>query len=176
MPSNNYVVIILQHFNPKRKQNKQKKMVEALKTDNSVKTLKPSELNTQCPKKNRSVSLHPGDDFQSDKLRASSMRRKTFAKNNADKTKKTKVKEELTDCTKMDIKNTSNVISSGRKTLQSAQHTSIDVHTDDEGEQGTLLSNPHHHHHVHLPKFSLSPPDTKVRFLYRKKCVTVEYH
>ena len=46
--------------------------------------------------------------------------------------------------------------------LHSMKHTSVDVHTDDDGEQGSLLSNPHHHHHVHLPKFSLSPPDTKV--------------
>jgi hypothetical protein len=149
----------LQHFNSQSKQNKQKKMVEALKTDNSVKTLKSSELNTQCPKKNRSVSLRPGDDFQSDKLRASSMRRKTFAKNDADKTQKSKVEKELTK-----------VISSDGKMLHAAQHTSIDVHTDDEGERGTLLSNPHHHHHVHLPKFSLSPPDTKVSFCHWRTC------
>ena len=145
-----------------RKQNKQKKMVEALKTDKSVKTLKQSELNAQIPKKTRSVSLHPGDGFHSNKLQASSMRRKAFSRNKADKTPKSNTGKQMTDCTKIDIKNTSNVIPTERKMLHSVQHTSVDVHTDDDGEQGSLLSNPHHHHHVHLPKFSLSPPDTKV--------------
>ena len=48
----------------KKENSKQQTMVEALRTDNTVKTLKSSDQNSQYAKKNRSVSLHPGDDFQ----------------------------------------------------------------------------------------------------------------
>ena len=130
----------------KSKQNKQQTMVEAVPIDNSVKTLKPSYQNPQYAKKNRSVSLRPGDDFQSNKLRASVRKN---AQNN-------KGQDEI----QMNASNTR--AAGGRKMLRAGTQASFDVHIEDDGESGSLLSKPHHHHHIHLPKFSLSPPDNKV--------------
>ena len=144
----------------KKENSKQKTMVEALRTDNSVKTLKSSDQNSQYAKKNRSVSLHPGDDFQSNKLRASV--RKQAMQNNRRKNKK--VDEGSTDGIQMNVSNTRPA--GARKMLRAGTHASFDVHTEDDGEHGSLLGNPHHHHHIHLPKFSLSPPDNKVNELY----------
>ena len=129
-------------------------MVEALRVENSVKTLKPAEQNSQYAKKNRSVSLHPGDDFQSNKLRASV--RKQAMQNNRRRNKK-----DLEGSNEgMNVSTTKNP--RGRKMLRAGTHASFDVHHEEDGEGGSLLGNPHHHHHIHLPKFSLSPPDNKV--------------
>ena len=139
----------------KSKQNKQQTMVEAVPIDNSVKTLKPSYQNPQYAKKNRSVSLRPGDDFQSNKLRASVRKN---AQNN--KGQNRKGMEGSTDGIPMNASNTR--AAGGRKMLRAGTQASFDVHIEDDGESGSLLSKPHHHHHIHLPKFSLSPPDNKV--------------
>ena len=130
-------------------------MVEALRADNSVNTLKPSDQNPPYAKKNRSVSLHPGEDFQSNKLRASVRKN---AQNNKSKNKKGM--EGSTDGIQMNASNPRSA--GGRKMLRAGTHASFDVHIEDDGESGSLLSKPHHHHHIHLPKFSLSPPDNKV--------------
>ena len=130
-------------------------MVEALRTDNTVKTLKASEQNSQYAKKNRSVSLHPGNDFQSNKLRASV--RKQAMQNR----KNRKGLEGSNEG--MNVTNTK--AAGGRKMLRAGTHASFDVHHEDESEAGSLLGTSHHHHHIHLPKFSLSPPDNKVDYI-----------
>ena len=134
-------------------------------------TLNTSDLDRQHSRKDRSASLHPGAVFQSNKLGAvvNEKRNKLIHRNtNAVIT----IDKRHDDCTQQKSRNLRR------------QHKSVDIiHSeDDENENGTLLANPNRQHHVHLPKFSLSPPDQKVWshifiiileyiFLYDDSCI-----
>ena len=155
---------------PQSKHYKQKTMVEALKNDTNVKALNTSELKRTPSRKIRSASLHPGAAFHSNKLSqksSSTVRRKKFSRNYKDKCQNAQFENGSNDCIRGNSTNTLNSISSEGRMFHSGEHTTVDIHDqpDDEGESRSLLLNHHHHHHVHLPKLSLSPPDTKVSFL-----------
>ena len=155
-------IILQKNLISKRKQNIQKTMVEALKTDSNVKTLKASATDIEHQKKTRSSSLNPGNLFQSDRLSSTNIRRKKYAQNNKDKNPRAKVVKGSLDRSHVNNKTSLDTTTSEERNFNAMQHTSVDIHEDNEDECGSLLSNPHHHHHVHLPKVSISPPEIKV--------------
>ena len=126
-------------------------MVEIIKPDVTPNNPNTLELNRQHSRKDRSASLHPGAVFQSNKLGAvvNEKRNKLVHRNTNATITIDKVRDDSTQQKNRNLRR---------------QHKSVDIiHSeDDENENGTLLANPNRQHHVHLPKFSLSPPDQKV--------------
>ena len=126
-------------------------MVEIIKPDVTPNNPNTLELNRQHSRKDRSASLHPGAVFQSNKLGA------------VVNEKRNKLVHRNTNATITIDKGHDDSTQQKNRNLR-RQHKSVDIiHSeDDENENGTLLANPNRQHHVHLPKFSLSPPDQKV--------------
>ena len=139
-------------------------MVEIIKSDVTPNTLNTSELNRQHSRKDRSASLHPGAVFQSNKLGA------------VVNEKRNKLIHRNTNATITIDKGHDDSTQQKNRNLR-RQHKSVDIiHSeDDENENGTLLASPNRQQPVHLPKFSLSPPDQKV-WSYYLFIIILEYY